>query len=346
MTRFRLVFAGGGTGGHVFPAIALAQHHGGESLFLCTPRPFDARHLSHYGFDHVVIDAPKLRSAVLRPMAMVRAVRQAAIAMRAFQADAVVGTGGYGSAPALAAAKILGIPYGLLELNVVPGRTNRLAAKGARRVYGQWGEARVHFGSRYLHTGSPLRQDFVRLTRETARAKYGLDGGTVVGVVGGSQGAQSLNALALAAWRRLDGERRRVTFLHLAGPGAADVAKDYAEGEMRFRVIGFERDMAAFYSACDLVVSRAGGMAIAELAAVGARAVFVPYPDAAEDHQRANAEALRGAAWVVEEPGPLAALVSKLVSGDPAFDNRARHLARFARPDAAGAILGDLGTWL
>jgi len=342
----RLVFAGGGTGGHLFPGIALAQGHAGESLFLCTTRAFDARQLAHYGLEHESIDAPRLPEAILSPMRMVRAVRKAALVLRAFRADAVVGVGGYGSAPTLAAAKAMGIPYALLEQNVRPGRTNRLASKGARRVYGQWEQAGAHFGSRYRHTGSPLRRDFRTLPRVEARAKLGLDCGRVVGVVGGSQGAQQLNEMALHAWKRLDAERASVTFLHLAGASAGDFAKAYAANGLRARVVEFERDMGAFYSACDLVVSRAGGIAIAELAAAGVAAALVPYPQAAEDHQRANARALGEAAWVVEEPEPLAALVSKLVSGDPAFDNRARNLARLARPDAARAILGDLATWL
>jgi len=342
----RIGFAGGGTGGHLFPGIALAQQHAGESLFLCTTRPFDARQLKHYGLDHVPVEAPRLRDALLSPFAMVRAVRQAAVLLRAFRADAVVGVGGYGSAPTLIAAKAMGIPYALLEQNVRPGRTNRLAARGARRVYGQWPETRAFFGSRYRHTGSPLRRDFRPLSRAEARAKLGVEAERVVGVVGGSQGAQSLNELALAAWKRLDGERGRVMFVHLAGTAAPDLARAYGANGLRAKVVEFERDMGAFYSACDLVVSRSGGIAIAEMAAAGAAAVLVPYPHAAEDHQRVNARALGDAAWIVEEPGPLAALVSKLVSGDDRFNNTARRLARRARPDAGRAILGDLASWL
>ncbi|MBI2931954.1 MAG: UDP-N-acetylglucosamine--N-acetylmuramyl-(pentapeptide) pyrophosphoryl-undecaprenol N-acetylglucosamine transferase [Planctomycetes bacterium] len=343
----RLVFAGGGTGGHLFPGIALAQENDGPSLFLCTTRPFDAGQLRHYGFDHKPLDAPRLPAAVRCPIAMVRAVAQAAKWLRAFRADALIGVGGYGSAPALVAAKLRGIPYALLEQNARPGRTNRWAARGAWRVYGQWPRGGAELGSRYRHTGSPLRRDFRPIPREEARARYGLDASAVVvGVVGGSQGAQSLNALVLESWKRLNGERGRVTFLHLAGPAASEVSQAYRKNGLIARVLEFERHMGAFYSACDFVVSRAGGMAIAELAAAGAAAALVPYPHAAEDHQRLNANALEGAAWVVEEPSALAGLISKLVSGDPSFNNKARSLARFARPEAGRAILGDLSTWL
>ncbi len=340
----RIAFAGGGTGGHLFPGVALAQEHDGASLFLCTTRPFDARQLSHYGFDHAPIDAPRLRDAVLNPMRMLRAVRQAAILLRAFRADVVVGVGGYGSAPALVAAKTLGIPYVLLEQNVRPGRTNRISAKGARRIYGQWRQTSPFFGSRFRHTGSPLRRDFTPVARPAARRKFALGEGAIVGIVGGSQGADSLNTLALEAWRSTG--CRDVTFLHLAGAGAEQVAGTYSREGLAAKVLDFERDMGAFYSACDLVVSRAGGMAIAELASARAAAAFVPFPQAAEDHQRVNARALGDAAWLIEEPAPLAALVPKLVSADPCFNNRARMLARMARPTAARDILGDLGTWV
>jgi UDP-N-acetylglucosamine--N-acetylmuramyl-(pentapeptide) pyrophosphoryl-undecaprenol N-acetylglucosamine transferase len=343
----RIVFAGGGTGGHLFPGVALAQSLGGEALFLCTSRPFDTRQLAHYGYDHVAIEAPRLREALLNPMLMVRTIRKAAILLRAFRAQAVVGLGGYGSAPALMAARTMGIPYALLEQNARPGRTNRLAARGARRVYSQWPDVDRRFGSRFLHTGSPLRSDFRTLRREEARARLGLPSAApVVGIVGGSQGAQSLNELVLAAWGKLNGAGKRVTFAHLAGPAAAEVARGYASSGLEARVWEFERDMGAFYCACDLVVSRAGGMAIAEMAAAGAAAALVPYPQAAEDHQRANARALGDAAWLVEEPDSLAALVSRLVSRDPQFDNTARKMARHARPSAARDILGDMASWL
>lgn len=347
----RLLFSGGGTGGHLFPGVALGQRlvrDGGRAFFLCTDRPFDARELAAAGLDHRALRAPRLRSGLAFPVELARAVRSAIHEIRRFRPDLVVGLGGYGSFPALAAAAAQGIPYVLMEQNVQPGLANRVAARGARRIYAQWEESRPHFagaGSRFVATGSPLRDGLEPMSRAEARRRLFLDpDDLVVGVVGGSQGAESLNRLAVAELSRVPG----VGVLHLAGPGADRVRRDYAERGVGARVEEFRRDMAAVYAACDLVISRSGALALAELAALRIASVLVPYPHAAADHQAANARVVEraGAAAVVDErvapPGTLASWVRRLVHGDPVFSEWRRRLGGFARPDAAGRILGDL----
>ena len=190
------------------------------------------------------------------------------------------------------------------------------------------------------------------IEKREAKRMLGLDERPVVGVVGGSQGAESLNRLVLDEVARMNGTASRVQFVHLAGPSADDVRAAYAKRGVAATVLPFVREMERVYSACDLMISRSGAMALAELAHFGVPAVLVPYPHAAEDHQSANAKALcdAGAAWMVDEtrarPGAIASIVEKLVSPGGELDNRRRRIARFARPDAADAILGDLSRWL
>ena len=167
-------------------------------------------------------------------------------------------------------------------------------------------------------------------------------------MIGGSQGAESLNRLAVRELATAPGAR----ILHLAGRSADAVREAYRAAGREARVEEFRRDMGAVYSACDLVISRAGALAIAELEALGCASVLVPYPHAAGDHQAANARALEraGAAAVVDErealPGALAAWVRKLMRGDPDFATMRRSISTLARPDSARHIVGDWATWL
>lgn len=350
----RVILAGGGTGGHLYPGIALAQNlpSGWRSLFLCTDRSFDARELSAYGMEHEPLLAPRLSAGLSLPFDLVKAVGRARARVRLFAPDLVVGLGGYGSFPTLAAARLEGVPYVLLEQNVLPGRANRLAARGARRIYSQWAESRRHFvglGDRFVHSGSPLRSGLERVPRGEARRRLDLEGGgPVVGVLGGSQGAESLNRLAVRELPSVPGVR----ILHLAGPAAEAVRGAYRVAGADARVVEFRRDMGTVYSACDLVISRAGALAIAELASLGCAAVLVPYPHAASDHQALNARALAksGAAGVVDERtasgGALAAWVRNLVRGDAVFDTMRRNITSQARPHSARDILRDCTSWL
>lgn len=236
----------------------------------------------------------------------------------------LVGLGGYGCVPPVAAAMMMGIPYVLLEQNVRPGRANRALAPMAARVYAQWTGTKVR--GRVLPAGSPLRPGLRRVPRPEACARLGLDPARpIVLVLGGSQGAEALNALDLDD----------VQTIRITGRGRK------ARGTV---VLEYLHEMELAYSAADLAVSRAGALAIAELAAFGLPSVLVPYPHAADDHQRANAHALGDAVWVVEESGigRVREIVAKLVSGDPAVHNKGRALHAFARPEAARTIAEDL----
>jgi UDP-N-acetylglucosamine--N-acetylmuramyl-(pentapeptide) pyrophosphoryl-undecaprenol N-acetylglucosamine transferase len=280
---------------------------------------------------------------------MARAILDAAREIRRFKPDVLVGVGGYGTVPPVLAAKALGIPYVLLEQNVRPGKANRFLAVGAQRIYVQWPQARNAFpgrGSRVLFTGSPLRDSLRPVPRERALERFGLRADLpTVAVVGGSQGSEALNRGAVAG---LDGAAPRLQLIHVAGPQADAVRAAYQEKGARAEVRDFVQEMDLLYSAADLIVSRAGAMAIAEIAAFGVPAVLVPISRSAGDHQRENARAVvkAGGAILMEEPdclaGGLAPVLRKLVARDPVFEAMRRGLRPLARAGAADAILADL----
>jgi len=347
----RILFAGGGTGGHVFPGVALAQHAPDAQVhWLCTSRPFDAAQLSRENIPFEALESPRWRgfTGFLGPMA--RAILASARCIRDFRPDVLVGVGGYGTVPPVIAAKSLGLPFVLLEQNVRPGKANRFLAPGAARIYVQWAGARSAFpgcGDRIVVTGSPLRKQLRRMPREQALGRFGLgiDLPTLA-VVGGSQGAEALNRGVVEA---LNGTATKLQIIHVTGKSQVEgVREAYAAKGARAVVVDFVSDMDSLYSAADLVISRAGAMAIAELAAFGTPSVLVPISRSSGDHQRENARAVvkAGGALLIEERNGLQAgltpILQKLVARDPLFETMKRKLAPLARPRAAQTILDDL----
>ncbi|MBV8881130.1 MAG: undecaprenyldiphospho-muramoylpentapeptide beta-N-acetylglucosaminyltransferase [Planctomycetaceae bacterium] len=347
----RILFAGGGTGGHVFPGVALAQHAAGARVhWLCTSRPFDAAQLARENIPFEALESPRWRgfTGFLGPMA--RAILASARRIREFKPDVLVGVGGYGTVPPVIAATSLGVPYVLLEQNVRPGKANRFLAPGAARLYVQWAEARAAFpgcGAKTLVTGSPIRRQLRRMPRAQALHRFGLsDVLPTLAVVGGSQGAEALNKGVVEA---LNGSAGRLQIIHVTGKSQVDAVRQaYAAKGAKAVVLDFVSDMDSLYSAADLVVSRAGAMAIAELAAFATPSVLVPIARSSGDHQRENAKAVAkgGGAILIEErdglPRGLAPILDRLVERDRLFDDMKAKLASLARPAAAEMILTDL----
>ncbi|MHC4606917.1 MAG: UDP-N-acetylglucosamine--N-acetylmuramyl-(pentapeptide) pyrophosphoryl-undecaprenol N-acetylglucosamine transferase [Planctomycetota bacterium] len=333
----RVVFSGGGTGGHLFPGIALAESlPSGSSHFLCTRRAFDLDQL----------DRRRLPFTAVGKWSVRRALR----VLRGHNADVVVGLGGGGSLAGLLAAALRGVPFVCHEQNVIPGRLNRLAARGARRFYAQWRQSRRYprsLNGRFLWSGTPLRK-MARRNPIAARIRYGLDSDwPTILVIGGSQGAEFLNREIPDAASEI---RARVQFLHLVGrPGRVDdVMQIYRENGIAAKVLAFEQEMEWAYSAADYAVSRAGAVALAELCRFRIPALLIPYPHARDDHQYLNAEvvAATGAAHLVREERftkeGFRKWVSILVSPDLNIDNVRRALKSLDRPDAVQTILEDL----
>jgi len=280
---------------------------------------------------------------------MARAILASARKIRDFKPDLIAGVGGYGTVPPVLAAKALGVPYVLLEQNARPGRANRLLAAGAERIYAQWAEAKAHFpgsGAKVVVTGSPLRAQLRRIPQKDALSRFGLEEGLpTLAVVGGSQGAEILNR---GVPESLNGTASKLQIIHVAGAGkAGEVRSAYDAKGARAVVVDFVTDMDALYSAADLLISRAGAMAIAEIASLEVPSVLVPIARSSGDHQRENARAVAkaGGALLVEErdcaAGALTDILRRLASRDPGLAGMGPRLRGFSRPGAAAAILAD-----
>jgi UDP-N-acetylglucosamine--N-acetylmuramyl-(pentapeptide) pyrophosphoryl-undecaprenol N-acetylglucosamine transferase len=352
----RIVIAGGGTGGHLMPALAIAAALGEvrpdvEPVRVGARRGVEATLLPRRPFRfHLLSAEPLYRRAWWRNVrwlvASWRLIAECRRVLRTEHPAVLVGTGGYAAAPMLLAAAMTGVPIVLQEQNALPGLTTRWFARRARQVYLGFPEAERHLrvgrSTQVLHLGNPIVPPQSAPTRAAARAALGIaPEARVVFVFGGSQGAQRLNSVMaeLADRGRLDD----LTVCWSTGAGHWNTYGRYAAPPRRL-VRPFWDPIAEAYAAADVVVSRAGAMTTAELCAFGLPAVLVPLPSAAADHQTQNAEALRqaGAAVHLPESGLtaealLAAVRSILEHPETASRMRAQAQAR-GRPDAARRI--------
>jgi UDP-N-acetylglucosamine--N-acetylmuramyl-(pentapeptide) pyrophosphoryl-undecaprenol N-acetylglucosamine transferase len=343
-----IVIAGGGTGGHLFPGLALAEEltaRGAVVTFVGTAAGIEARVVPRAGFPLRLVPGRQLRGGgpgrALRGLAAALAgARRSRALLRELAPRLVVGVGGYASVAAVLAARSAGIPTLLLEQNAVPGAANRLLGRLAARVCVGFAAAVGFFPrGRAVHTGNPVRRDILRAGSGPRPPRLGLL------VFGGSQGAHRLNQAMLAAARLLGPELSEVAIVHQTGSAdRAEVAQGYAALGLAARVEAFIEDMGAAYGAAALAVARAGAMSCAELTAVGLPAVLVPYPFAADDHQRHNAEALvaAGAAEMILDralDGPRLAAALRGLLADPARRARMAAAARaLGRPEAAARV--------
>jgi UDP-N-acetylglucosamine--N-acetylmuramyl-(pentapeptide) pyrophosphoryl-undecaprenol N-acetylglucosamine transferase len=302
----RVVIAAGGTGGHLFPGIAVAQEFTerarAEVTFLTSPRPVTTQILERYGFAWETISSQALKGRGLfgrlrSLLAVPGSVFQARARLKALNPQLVLGMGGYTSGPVGLAAYLLGIPLALHEQNAIPGFANRRLARLARRIFVSFPAARGHFpAERCVWTGNPIRGEFFQVRPERGASPF-----TVL-VTGGSQGAHHLNMEVIRALPRLQDLRERLRFMHLTGEADEPlVAAGYQEAGFAAEVAAFAAAMAEMMGRAHLVVSRAGASTLAEIAALGRAALLVPYPFAANNHQEYNARLLAeaGAAWMI-----------------------------------------------
>lgn len=355
----RIWFAGGGTGGHLFPALAVAELLSKDRPdvwigFLGGRRGLETRLVPAAGFPLRTLPmaglkgAGPLRRAGAAALAAVATARCAG-AFVAARPALVVGVGGYASGPAVLAAIATGVRTALLEQNHYPGATNRWLARFAGRICVPSEAARERLGGRGVVTGNPVREAFAAIGPPP--------GGPLptLLVFGGSRGARSINRAVASALPGLAALPTPPRILHQTGEAdRAEVASAYGASypSDRFEVRAFLDDMPARLAAADLVLCRAGATTLAELAAAGRPAVLVPYPHAADDHQRHNAEtvAAAGAAVVVRDDALSAdALVATLA---PLLQDPARRAAmaaaqrKLARPDAGRRIVDLLTAML
>jgi UDP-N-acetylglucosamine--N-acetylmuramyl-(pentapeptide) pyrophosphoryl-undecaprenol N-acetylglucosamine transferase len=337
MERLNVVFTGGGTGGHLYPAIAIAQALDVRAnvTFIGTADRLEAKIVPNAGYPLVTVRArPLVRKLSLDAIATLfsnaTGIAQALRALARLHPDIVIATGGYVCFPVVVAAKLLRLPVALLEPNAHPGLTNRLLVPLVDEVWGAFANADARFAGKYQHTGIPVRASLRSLpSRDAAVERLGLSPKRrTLLAVGGSQGARSIND-ALTSLVTTDGLPDGWQLVHVTGEKEYDrvrAALRQAQGDRgkaeRDPICHPERDpichpelvegpavrpylhdMADAYAAADLVLARAGASTLGELAAIGKPAVLVPYPHAAEDHQRANAASVAelGAAVVVDD---------------------------------------------
>lgn len=292
---------------------SLDRHPAVQKVFLLhTSRELDTELLSGRSFNHLAHTSPRwpgLDPELLSfPPRFLTAIFRCLQFTTSFHPTAIIGLGGYGCVPAGLSAAFRGIPLILLEQNVIPGRAVRLLAPHSDLIAAQWRDTLTHLHGGHVRVlGNPIRPSLKEssLSREQAVDKIGLNPNhRVLLVMGGSQGASALNEWMISNLDRLTDVSDRLSFIHLTGENDEERVRDAYEntGLNRF-VKGFHESMEEIYPAVDLVLSRAGGTALAELLHFRLPSVLIPYPHAIDDHQRANAEALKsvGGAMVLEQ---------------------------------------------
>ncbi|HSS99570.1 MAG TPA: undecaprenyldiphospho-muramoylpentapeptide beta-N-acetylglucosaminyltransferase [Terriglobales bacterium] len=342
----RAILAGGGTGGHVIPALAIAQElqkqYGAELLFIGTSRGIENRLVPAAGFPLKLIEVGTLNRVSWKTRlktfsGLPGAVLEARRMLKEFRPDVVIGVGGYASGPAMLAAVLGRIPTVAFEPNVVPGFANRAVARWVSAAAVHFEETAKFFKNAKV-TGIPVRQEFFEIARKTS-------GPSTLLVFGGSQGAQAINRVMIESASRLLECIPGLHIIHQTGE------RDYNSAQAAYTSLGgaveafrFIDNMPSYFAQANLIVCRSGASTVAEIMAAGKPAVFVPFPRAADDHQKRNAEVLdkAGAAVMLEEsklnPGSLVETVSNLFADKTRLTQMGEAASKLAHPNAARDI--------
>lgn len=346
----RVIIAGGGTGGHVYPGIAIAKEIVGRSsqaevLFIGTERGLESRVVPQEGFrlQTITISGVKgirglkrLGSLLKIPVSLWESYR----IMVQFKPRLVIGVGGYSSGPPVLVAALLRIPILLQEQNATPGLTNRLLARIAGRVATSFPESQIFFGRKAVLTGNPVRHEFRQSKVSVPEGRF------VIVIVGGSQGAHAINQAVIQSLDYLGPELTQLQFIHQTGESDyEEVSKAYARYDVVHEVRPFFYDMPIQYLRADLLISRAGATTLAEIALSGKASILVPFPYATDNHQQKNAESFANA-------GAAEMILQKALSGKVLADRimyyfkhpevvqqMAERSLRFGRPDATKRIV-------
>lgn len=355
----RVLVSGGGTGGHIFPAVSIAnevrrRHPDAEILFVGAEGRMEMQRVPAAGYDIKGLPVAGFdRRRLWRNFAVLgklwRSLRMANGILRDFRPDIAVGVGGYASGPMLKAAQRHGIPTLLQEQNGYPGVTNKLLAKKADAICVAYDNMDRWFpADRIVMTGNPVRAAITAVTATPAEAKKALGfdpGRPLVLSVGGSLGARTVNEAISAAIPQI--EKAGAQLLWQTGKLYADECSAKAQGHPDVHASAFIDDMAMAYRAADLVVSRAGAGTISELELVGAPVILIPSPNVAEDHQRKNALALvvKGAAVMIEDAEATAKLgdeLERLLADADTRRSMSQSIKAMSRPNAASDIVDRL----
>ena len=351
-----IVIAAGGTGGHLYPAVALAREFlrrdpSTNILFVGTVRGIESRVLAHEGFELALITAKPVMGKglldVARGMLSVPiGIWQSLDILKRRQADLVIGVGGYTSPTMLVAAALKGIARVILEPNAHPGMANKVVAPLAQRIFLAFESAGTSFDRRKVRVvGTPIRQEFLARSIDDAPTKQ--DGRHVL-IFGGSQGAKAINSAVLESLPLLCQRLHDLTITHQTGEGDFERFRDaYRMLGVRAKVVPFLYDMPAVLRSADLVVARAGAMTIAELTACGKAAILIPLPTAIYDHQMKNARAMEAGGGAIVLPQAdltgvkLSEIIRAVLSDQQRLKKMQRKSLEMRRIDAGEVIVGE-----
>lgn len=343
----KAILAGGGTGGHVIPAIAIAQElrnqYGAEVQFVGTARGMENRLVPAAGFPLRLIEVGALKNVSLvtrlkTSLDLPRAIWTGRRLLKEFRPNVVVGVGGYASGPVMLAAILGGIPTVAFEPNFVPGFANRLVARWVSAAAVHFEETAKYF-RRATVTGVPVRSAFFQVKKRP------LGGPPTLLVFGGSQGAHAINQAVTASVPVLRERFPGLHIIHQTGERDFEEARTaYAAFHGQAEAYRFIEDMPGLFAQADLLLCRSGASTVAEITAAGKPAIFVPFPGAADDHQKRNAEALQkaGAALLLEQvaltPMALVETLCGLLNDQGRLDQMGEAARKLAHPDAGREI--------
>jgi len=360
----RIIIAGGGTGGHLFPGIAVLEEFRRrrpalEPIFVGTERGIESRVVPAMGAVLEKIPMGPLKGMRFETMSKSLSLLPGAFArslalVRRYQPRLVLGVGGYAAGPVVLAAATLGRPTAILEQNASVGITNRLLAPFVGRVYVSFAETARHFAEERVRVcGNPLRRAFVHVAQEAMMDPEGFEArANTILILGGSQGARFLNETVPYALHGL-ALPKGMRIVHQSGSAMLQkVTETYAQLGMNAEVVPFLSDMAAAYASARVVIARSGATTLAEVCAIGRPSIFIPFPHATDDHQMTNVRDLseQGGAIVMRENSQTLEKLREAVVGLIASSEKRRAMAevmrRFGRPDAAASVVDDLVAWL
>ena len=350
--KYRFLFAGGGTGGHLFPAVAVADKiksiiPEAEILFVGTKSKIEGKVVPELGYKFSSIwikgFARKFNAEnLLFPVKLIVSIIQSIIINMKFQPKVAIGTGGYVSGPAIFGASVMGAKIILLEQNSYPGVTTRLLEKYADEIHVSFEDSKKYFryGEKLFLTGNPVRENLKRLPREEALNYFGLNANKkTLFVVGGSLGAKAINEAMASAIK--DFEKSGIQVIWQTGKNGYEEFKGFQSENIK--VLSFIDKMNIAYSACDLLLARAGGITIAELLTLAIPCILVPSPNVAENHQYYNAKSLSDnkAAILVDEKelkNSFSERVISLLKDENRLSELSNNALKLAKPDAAKII--------
>ena len=350
------MIAGGGTGGHLFPGVAIAEEfrrRNGASrvLFIGTKRGLEARVLPQIGFALETLDVEGIKGrGMAKSLAALvkipRSLMESRRILRGFEPHVVIGVGGYASGPAVLTARFMGVPTAIAEQNAIPGETNKILGRFADRIFVSFPETKRWFRpERVRVTGNPIRTAIAGVQRRERKP------GEPLGILifGGSQGSHRINLAVLETLPHLGDLKGKIRIIHQTGKDDLEmVKKGYRDQGVEANVLPFITDMASAYGQADLLVCRAGATSIAEITASGKAALFIPFPFAVNDHQTKNAELLvnRGAAEMIPERDltgeSLSGVIRRLAAEPEKIESMGKNAAALGNARAAADIVDEL----